>query len=198
MKVKMEAFFHLTANFNYVLMLALSLLMFPAMIVRYEMGWSEMLLIDLPAFFLATFSVANFYAFSQHEAYPESWKGRLKYLPLVMAVGIGLTINNLRAVLEAALGQESEFRRTPKYGVQKSADDWQHKKYHQSQLIQPLIETALGLYFTSAVIYALYNGIFGSLPFLMLFQFGYLYLGLSSIYQQFVADEAPARAHVNS
>jgi hypothetical protein len=32
----------------------------------------------------------------------------------------------------------------------------------------------------------------------MLFQFGYLYLGLSSIYQQFVADQSPARAHVNS
>lgn len=198
MKVKMEAFFHLTANFNYVLMLALSLLMFPAMIVRYEMGWSEMLLIDLPAFFLATFSVANFYAFSQYEAYPDTWKSKLKYLPLVMAVGIGLTINNLRAVLEAAMGQQSEFKRTPKYGVKKSADDWQHKKYRQSQWIQPLIETSLGLYFTSAVIYALYNGIFGSLPFLMLFQFGYLYLGLSSIYQQFVADEAPARAHVSN
>lgn len=196
-KVKAEAFFHLTANFNYVLMLALSLLMFPAMIVRYEMGWSEMLLIDLPAFFLATFSVANFYAFSQHEAYPDTWKSKLKFLPLVMAVGIGLTINNLRAVTEAALGQVSEFKRTPKYGIKKSADDWQHKKYRQSQWIQPLIETSLGLYFTSAVVYALYNGIFGSLPFLMLFQFGYLYLGLSSIYQQFVADAAPARAHVS-
>jgi cellulose synthase/poly-beta-1,6-N-acetylglucosamine synthase-like glycosyltransferase len=197
-KVKAEAFFHLTANFNYVLMLALSLLMFPAMIVRYEMGWSEMLLIDLPAFFLATFSVANFYAFSQREAYPADWKQRVKYLPAVMAVGIGLTINNLRAVLEAALGQESEFRRTPKYGIKKSQDDWTGKKYRQSQMLQPMIETALGLYFTSAVIYALVNGIFGSLPFLMLFQFGYLYLGLSSIYQQFVADQSPARAHVNS
>ncbi|MBP8275137.1 MAG: glycosyltransferase family 2 protein [Acidobacteria bacterium] len=198
LKVKMEAFFHLTANFNYVLMLALSLLMFPAMIVRYEMGWTEMLLIDLPAFVLATFSVANFYAFSQKEAYPTSWKSRIKYLPAVMAVGIGLTINNLRAVLEAAMGQESEFKRTPKYGIKKTADDWQHKKYHQAQIVQPLIETALGLYFTSAVVYALYNGIFGSLPFLMLFQFGYLYLGLSSIYQQFVAVDAPARAHVSN
>jgi cellulose synthase/poly-beta-1,6-N-acetylglucosamine synthase-like glycosyltransferase len=197
-KVKFEAFFHLTANFNYVLMLALSLLMFPAMIVRYEMGYAEWLIIDLPAFFLATFSVANFYSFSQYEAYPQTWKSKLKYLPAVMAVGIGLTVNNLRAVLEAALGQESEFKRTPKYGVQKSADDWQHKKYHQSQLLQPMIETALGLYFTSAFIYALYNGLWGSLPFVMLFQFGYLYLGLSSIYQQFVADESPARVHVNN
>src|SRR6187397_233344 len=34
--VKAEAFFHLTANFNYLLMIVLSILMFPAMIVRYS------------------------------------------------------------------------------------------------------------------------------------------------------------------
>src|SRR5439155_18136421 len=37
--VKVEAFFHLTANFNYLMMCALSILMFPAMYVRYNMGW---------------------------------------------------------------------------------------------------------------------------------------------------------------
>ena len=63
--------------------------------------------------------------------------------------------------------------------------------------LQPLIETVLGLYFTSAVFYALYYGIFGSLPFLMLFQFGYLYMGLSSLYHQLSSDTAPARAHVS-
>ena len=46
-RVKAEAFFHLTANFNYPLMIVLSVLMFPAMVVRYNMGWTEMLLIDI-------------------------------------------------------------------------------------------------------------------------------------------------------
>src|SRR6202008_2706328 len=83
-KVKAEAFFHLTANFNYLLMIVLSLLMFPAMIVRYTMGWTEMLLIDVPLFAAATLSVFNFYLFSQREAYPD-WKSRVRYLPMVMA-----------------------------------------------------------------------------------------------------------------
>ena len=52
--VKAEAFFHLTANFNYLLMSVLSVLMFPAMVIRYNMGWYEMLLIDVPLFFAAT------------------------------------------------------------------------------------------------------------------------------------------------
>src|SRR5215213_528670 len=92
-KVKVEAFFHLTANFNYLLMCVLSVLMFPAMCVRYNMGWTEMLLIDVPLFMAATASVANFYLVSQRELYPD-WKTRVKYLPLVMAVGIGLAVNN--------------------------------------------------------------------------------------------------------
>lgn len=188
-KVKVEAFFHLTANFNYLLMTALSVLMFPAMVVRYEMGWTEMLLIDIPLFAAATLSVFNFYLISQRETYPD-WRARLKYLPVVIAIGIGLTINNAKAVLEALFGQPGEFTRTPKYGIQRSQDDWQHKKYHQSMPIQPLIETAFGLYFTVAVFYALSNGIYGTLPFLFLFQFGYLYMGLTSIHQQLRGDEA--------
>src|SRR4051812_35268255 len=59
--VKAEAFFHLSANFNYLLMSLLSILMFPAMYVRYNMGWTEMLLIDIPLFAAATLSVCNFY-----------------------------------------------------------------------------------------------------------------------------------------
>ena len=43
--------------------------------------------------------------------------------------------------------------------------------------MQPLIELALGLYFTGTVFYALANGIYGTLPFLVLFQVGFLYTG---------------------
>ena len=185
--VKAEAFFHLSANFNYILMVVLSLLMFPAMYVRYNMGWTEMLLIDIPLFLAATASVANFYVMSQREAYAD-WKQRIKYLPFLMAIGIGLCINNSRAVIEALLRKESEFARTPKYGIERTADDWVGKKYKQTMAVQPIIELALGIYFTAAVLYALSNGIFGTLPFLMLFQVGFLYTGLVSIVQQFAGD----------
>jgi hypothetical protein len=187
LRVKVEAFFHLTANFNYLLMVALSILMFPAMVVRYEMGWTEMLLIDIPLFAAATLSVVNFYAISQREAYPD-WRTRVKYLPVVMAIGIGLAVNNAKAVIEALFGDAGEFKRTPKYGIEQRQDDWQHKKYHQSMPIQPLVELALGLYFTVTVLYALANDIYGTLPFLVLFQFGFLYMGLMSIVQQLRDD----------
>ena len=191
LKVKAEAFFHLTANFNYLLMCLLSILMFPAMYVRYNMGWTEMLLIDIPLFFAATMSFFQFYMVAQRELHPD-WRSRLKYLPFLMSIGIGLSVNNTRAVLEALFRKESEFARTPKYGIERQSDDWSGKKYHQTVGVQSIIELALGLYFTATVFYALINQIYGTLPFLMLFQVGFLYTGLLSILQQFAGDEEMA------
>jgi len=185
--VKAEALFHLSANFNYLLMTLLSVLMFPAMWVRYNMGWTEMLLIDVPLFVAATASVANFYMVSQRELYPD-WRTRLKYLPFLMSIGIGLCVNNTRAVLEAIFGRQSEFARTPKYGIEQRTDEWVGKKYHQSVGIQPVVELALGLYFTGTVFYALAHAIYPPIPFLMLFQIGFLYTGLLSILQQFTGE----------
>jgi cellulose synthase/poly-beta-1,6-N-acetylglucosamine synthase-like glycosyltransferase len=184
-KVKVEAFFHLSANFNYLLMIVLSILMWPAMIVRHDMGMAEMLIIDVPLFVAATLSVFNFYLLSQREIYPD-WVTRIRQLPAVMAVGIGLAINNTKAALEGMFGEAGEFTRTPKYGIEgvEASQPWQHKKYHQSMSIQPLVELGFGAYFTGAVFYALTHEIYGTLPFLVLFQFGFLYMGLGSLVQQ--------------
>ncbi len=196
-EVKAEAFMHLTANFNYLLMSILCLLIFPSMVIRYNMGWYEMLLIDVPLFFAATASVANFYIVSQRELYPLSWKARLKYLPFLMSIGIGLSVNNTRAVIEALLDKKSEFARTPKYGVvRRDTDEWQSKKYRQTVAVQPLVELALGLYFTWTVFYALANGIYATVPFLMLFQVGFLYTGVLSVVQQFAGEHVVLKAEV--
>jgi cellulose synthase/poly-beta-1,6-N-acetylglucosamine synthase-like glycosyltransferase len=185
--VKAEAFFHLTANFNYPLMCVLSILIFPAMVIRYNMGWYEMLLIDVPLFFAATFSVCNFYMVCQREIHRD-WRTRIKYLPFLMSIGIGLSINNTRAVIEALLNSQGEFTRTPKYRIEGDGDEWITKKYRQSVAVQPLVELMLGLYFTWTVFYALANQIYGTVPFLVLFQIGFLYTGLLSIVQQYAGE----------
>src|SRR5437667_614727 len=189
--VKAEAFFHLTANFNYILMCLLSILMFPSMVIRYNMGWYEMLLIDIPLFFAATFSFCNFYMVCQREVHKD-WRARLKYVPFLMSVGIGLSINNTRAVLEALFNKHTEFARTPKYRIEGDADEWVGKKYRQTVAVQPLVELSLGLYFTATVFYALANGIYGTLPVLVRFQVGFLYTGLLSIVQQYAGPEVVA------
>jgi cellulose synthase/poly-beta-1,6-N-acetylglucosamine synthase-like glycosyltransferase len=181
--IKVEATFHLTANFAYPLMILLSLLMFPAMVIRYNMGWYEMMLIDIPLFMGATLSVCSFYLMSQREVFPDTWKARLKYLPAVLSVGIGLSVNNAKAVIEALLGHESEFTRTPKYAVERASDEWKQKRYRGAVNFVPFVELALGMYFTYMALYAATYGIFGTLPFILLFQFGFLYTGVLSLSQ---------------
>jgi cellulose synthase/poly-beta-1,6-N-acetylglucosamine synthase-like glycosyltransferase len=64
--VKAEAFFHLTANISYPLMVLFSAMLLPAMIVRFYQGWFQMLLIDLPLFLASTCSISSFYLVAQN------------------------------------------------------------------------------------------------------------------------------------
>jgi cellulose synthase/poly-beta-1,6-N-acetylglucosamine synthase-like glycosyltransferase len=188
MPLKVEAVFHLTANFAYPLMILLSVLMFPAMVIRYNMGWYEMLIVDVPLFIGATMSVCSFYLVSQREIFGDDWRARIKYLPAVLSVGIGLSVNNAKAVVEALLGWDSEFTRTPKYRVEGASDDWRLKRYRGCVNFVPFVELALGTYFTFMAYYAAANGIYGTLPFIFLFQFGFLYAALLSLFQGFKLD----------
>src|SRR5438477_3086284 len=98
-------------------MIMLSVLLLPAMIIRFYQGWFQMLYIDLPLFLASTFSVSSFYLVSQKELFPKTWTRVFLFLPFLMALGIGLTVTNSRAVLEALFGHQSPFARTPKYRV---------------------------------------------------------------------------------
>ena len=101
-QVKVEAFFHLTDNFSYVLVVLLALLLVPAILIRERIGWQRLIALDFPLFFGATFSFAAFYVSSQREI-GRGWKRTLSAMPFLMSLGIGLSLNNARAVLEAPL-----------------------------------------------------------------------------------------------
>ena len=147
-KVKFEAWYHLTANISYPLMILLSVLLLPAMVIRFYQGWFQMLLIDLPLFLASTFSISSFYLVSQKELFPGQWYRTFAYLPFLMALGIGLTITNSRAVLEALIGKQTAFARTPKYRVKARATSRSQQKYRKRLGIVPWIELLIGTYFS--------------------------------------------------
>jgi cellulose synthase/poly-beta-1,6-N-acetylglucosamine synthase-like glycosyltransferase len=180
---KLEAWYHLTANISYPLMIILSVLLMPAMIIRSWQGILQMLLIDLPLFMASTMSVSSFYLVSQKELFPKGWGKTFLYLPFLMALGVGLTITNTKAVLEALFGVQSAFARTPKYRVQQKGEKSQAKKYRKRLGIVPWIELAIGSYFALTVWYAISTENFFTVPFLVLFVFGYWYTGLLSLLQ---------------
>jgi len=181
--VKLEAWYHLTANLSYPLMVVLSVLLLPAMIIRFYQGWFQMLYIDLPLFLASTFSISSFYLVSQRELFPKRWWRALLYLPFLMALGIGLTITNTRAVLEALLGKQTAFARTPKYRVESKKDKVKAANYRRRLGWVPWVELLIGCYFALTVYYAIDNENYITVPFLILFVVGYWYTGLMSLLQ---------------
>jgi hypothetical protein len=180
---KLEAWYHLTANISYPLMIVLSTLLMPAMIIRSWQGWLQMMLIDFPLFIASTMSVSSFYLVSQKELFPKTWYKTFLYVPFLMALGVGLTITNTKAVLEALFGVQSAFARTPKYRVNKKGEKSQAKIYRKRLGIVPWIELAIGCYFTFTVWYAISSENYFTVPFLLLFVLGYWYTGLLSLLQ---------------
>ncbi|MGA3212386.1 MAG: glycosyl transferase family 2, partial [Terriglobales bacterium] len=168
---------------SYPLMILLSVLLLPAMVIRFYQGWFQMLLIDVPLFLASTFSISSFYLVSQKELFPGKWYRTFLYLPFLMALGIGLTITNSVVVLEALFGKQTAFARTPKYNVASSTDKPVASKYRKRLGIVPWIELIIGTYFLFTVIYAVQNENFITVPFLALFVLGYWYTGLMSLLQ---------------
>jgi len=182
-KRKIESVYHLTANIAYPLMVVMTALLVPSMVCRFYQGWFQMLLIDVPLFAASTLSIAVFYALSQRELYPKTWKSCLLYLPMLMAVGIGLTVTNSRAVMEAVFGIQTAFVRTPKFAVAKKGEKSKANKYRKRLKLAPYIEILLGAWFMAAIIYTFMNHNYFTAPFLILFVVGFWYTGFMSIFQ---------------
>jgi len=182
-RIKVEAVYHLTANLSYPLMVVMSVLLMPAMICRFYQGWFQMLLIDFPLFTASSFSIAFFYLMSERELFPKTWMKTFLYLPFLMALGIGLTVTNTKAVMEALFGIKSAFVRTPKYRVAKKGEKSQAAKYRKRLVLAPWIEMLLGAYFFVAILYTFSNHNYFTAPFLILFVIGYWYTGLMSLLQ---------------
>ena len=186
--IKAEAFFHLTANVSYPLMIVLSTMLLPAMIVRFYQGWLQMVVIDLPLFLASTCSISSFYLVAQKELRPKSWWRTFVYMPFVMAIGIGISVRNAQGVIEAVIGKKTEFARTPKYKIEGKAGSFLQKSYKNKAGWISYAEVLLGVYFLFTVLYAILNETYATVPFLLLFVWGYLYTGIMSLGQTYFAN----------
>jgi cellulose synthase/poly-beta-1,6-N-acetylglucosamine synthase-like glycosyltransferase len=182
--IKIEATAHLTSNFAYLLLACLCVLLHPSS-GGPQAGWVRMLLVDVPIFMTASVSVAVFYICAQRELNPRTWMREILLLPCLLALGVGLSLNNARAVLEAVFNHKSDFARTPKYGIERKSQPWRSCKYMPLKSLLPLAEMAFALYFSYFVWFAIQHGQFISVPFLAMFQIGFLYVSLSSLGQWF-------------
>jgi cellulose synthase/poly-beta-1,6-N-acetylglucosamine synthase-like glycosyltransferase len=185
-KVKAEAFFHLTPNISYPLMIVVSALMLPVMIVRFYMGWFQMLIIDLPLVIASFWSISAFYVVAHRALFPKTWKRAFLFLPALMAAGVALTIINSRAVIEALCGYQTSFARTPKYaigGTQKVK--LENIQYRCRSGWLPYAELAVGAFFLGMTAFAIESYNFLAVPFLLLFVSGYIWAGSTTLWEEY-------------
>jgi hypothetical protein len=175
-------------------MFVLVSLLFPALYLQtvpLEDGSILRGVFDIGVFSLATMSASVFYVASQVELLKD-WRSAMKYLPVLMAIGVGMSLSNARAVLEALFGHKSEFVRTPKYGQGRRAatDSSAPRKRKRNWL--PYVEFGFGLYMTACAVLSLVHLRSAmTTPFLVIFAFGFFYVSLMSFQTQRASEAAP-------
>ena len=196
-RIKLESCFHLTSGCVYIFVVLLSLLIGPALfsklVVAQERYPFWRLVCDLALFYIGTGSALSFYVVSQRQI-RRGWAGTLRYIPPLMAVGIGIAINNASAAIEGFFCKAGEFVRTPKFGDKADrAGSW-HKRltgFHFRGSWKAWVELALGIYMTACLCSFFFfdhwfERISAALPFLGLFIFGYFYVAIQTFYGQWL------------
>jgi hypothetical protein len=164
-RVKLESAAHLGGNAGYPFVLALAVLL-PLVVSsdrHLSSSWNAL------AFAVCTLSVVLFYDRSQR-ALGRTAAQRLLDVPAAMALGVGMSVRQTRAVLEGLFGHAGEFVRTPKRGDAPSA------LRYRALARWPLVEAALAAWMSWGLFDAARNGRWESLPFLGLFFGGFTWV----------------------
>jgi len=178
---KIEATAHMTAYLGYVPMLALTAVVVPAAFLRSELATTTMLAIDLPLFTATTLAWTTSYAVAHRES-TGTWRGGLPWVAFLMVVGIGLSVNNARAVIGGVRRGPSEFRRTPKYNLG-AHESLASRRYRGRIPRDTWIELAIAVAFAVAIGAAFAMRRFGIVPFFAMFLAGYGYTALTTLLQ---------------
>ena len=177
-RVKLEAFVHLTSNVAYPLLLALGLLLLPVLIGASTLPPALVWALQLGVIALGVVPVSLFLALGQRASGRAGSALALDVLAALM-LGVGLSLNNARAVFEGMGSRLGDWERTPKRGDSLSARD--AAPYRSASALAGRGELALALYFTGLASFAWAAGFYRALPFLFLLVAGFADVGWNSL-----------------
>ncbi len=198
LKAKIEATTHMTCNFSYLGLVLLCVLVMPICtgIVRPSGAWSwdspRMLLLTFTLFFFATVTVCMFYVLAEYIVHPKRWWTVFFMLIPLMGLGVGMGVNNAKAVLEALFSKSAVFERTPKFGESSQAAlsvDQRAKGYKAlKSWFMPVIELLFGVFFllveAGTLYYGLTQNLMGLVNFILMSPFlGFFYTGANSLWR---------------
>jgi cellulose synthase/poly-beta-1,6-N-acetylglucosamine synthase-like glycosyltransferase len=192
LRCRLEASFHLLGNLAYPLVILFALMMpLVATINAPIPGWLWNVM-DAGLLFGSTGSLVAFYLLALRRV-----GGRpadLATLPMTLALGAGLAINNTIAIVDAFLKRSQLFTRTPKLGGRDPGEVAASYVPHAGGMMQALLEIALGLYVVFAAVLTGLGGRMLTVPFLAIFASGFLLLGVGSLRSRFSGNALTASA----
>ncbi|HEX5132562.1 MAG TPA: glycosyltransferase [Candidatus Krumholzibacteria bacterium] len=182
LKVKLEATFHLSANLSYLLLVALSVLMPFAVVARAHALERGPFVLEAAVFGMTTASIFIFYLVALRELHAD-WRIRLRDIVPILAIGVGMCINNAWAVMEALLGHKTPFMRTAKYHIESLADRWKGKLYRSARKPSFYVEFLFLVYMIGGFLAVAGLREWAALPYMGLFVAGFAYVfGLSVVH----------------
>jgi hypothetical protein len=184
--IKSQAILHLTGYSVHPLMLLIILLAVPLMLmIPPELSTLRNAFSGFWAICMmpATFGPPFLYLTAQRELYPRTWTKRMGRITLLALLGTGISFSNTRAVIAGLFNTGANFRRTPKYNIKQKGDRWDDKAYKIPMDTTALIEIGLCLYSCIAAFISLNEGLYLTLPFMVLYALGYGYVGGLTLWQ---------------
>jgi cellulose synthase/poly-beta-1,6-N-acetylglucosamine synthase-like glycosyltransferase len=175
--VRWQALVHLSTYLIHPLMVLLLLASLPLMLMSGRLHGSLGLLS------LVSLGPPLMFAVSQRTLYPRHWLKRYAFMPGLMWLGSGVALNNTRAVIEALLGVNNVFKRTPKFRIEARNDRWLGSRYALPLDVMMIGELALALYAVVTAGVSLWQGNLFAVPFLMLYVTGFGYVGLQGLWE---------------
>jgi hypothetical protein len=174
--VRAEALVHLTANAGYLVLLAFSLHLVPAMLVRPSTPQPFAAILDVSLYTLSTAAFWIFYVAAEREDGGRGGRA-LRTMPALMLVGVGLSLPNARAVIEGLFSTGGTFERTPKHGDEDGRAAPAPRRYRAGGARGigdfPWLPALLGAYFAFGIGLALEKERWAFLPVLTLFAAGH-------------------------
>ncbi|GAB4534514.1 MAG: glycosyltransferase family 2 protein [Anaerolineae bacterium] len=174
--VRWQGLVHLSTYLLHPLMLILLLVSLPLMLTSGRLHGALGLLS------LVSAGPPLMFAVSQRTLYPRDWLKRYAFMPGLMLLGSGLALSNSRAVVEALLGVNNVFKRTPKFRIEARNDRWLGSPY--ALPLDPMIfgELAMAIYALITAGVSFWRGNTFAVPFLMLYVSGFGYVGLQGLW----------------
>lgn len=174
---RVSALLHLGNYLIHPMLLTLLLIIPPILLL----GASP--LSPVPLIGMTSFGPPLLYAAGQMRLSRRTWWRRWAWLPLLTLLGMGVCLNNTRAVWQGLRGDGGEFQRTPKFHVEETGDNWRASGYRLPVDRLLVGELLLMLYAVFAAVLIAGREGWLSAPFMLLYAASFGAVALAGLWQ---------------